>query len=132
MKAPNRRVLLRAPLVSAQIKAVMHAASLKQVELAVAIGVPLDRIKSLSSGKAKKLTPAEIRALVVRVNVRPEFLTTGDGDVLKKPKKKLALPSSYEALVHEIVVGTALRDVAGIRTAIDRFVSAEVERRRRK
>ena len=122
----------------------MAACGLKQAALAQALDVPLDRVKSLTSGKVSKLTPKEMRAFVEKLHVRPEFLATGEGSVLLSDSDRqfeerlkvlreatdtatsLPLPRDYQGLVRDILVGSALRNPEMLRETIDLFLANEV------
>lgn len=65
--------------IKSLIKELMRALNLRQVDLAEVLGVKIDRIKSLSSGKVKNFTRDEIEALISKLNVRAEWLATGKG-----------------------------------------------------
>lgn len=66
-----------------QIKLVMKAQGLKQKDLAEVLGVSLDRIKNLTSGRASKLSREEGEALIRKLNVRAEWLATGEGPMFR-------------------------------------------------
>lgn len=134
-------------MISSLIKQVMAATGLKQAALAIAIGVSLDRVKSLSSGKAKKLKPEEMQALVENLHVRPEFLATGRGDpllsaaeqqfekrlsLIRKATQRatsLELPRDYQELVRDILLGLDAGSSDQVREAIDLFLVNRVARR---
>jgi len=59
----------------------MAVCGLKQKDLADVLGVPLDRVKSLTSGKVKKLDPDETRRLVQTLNLNAHWLATGTGEM---------------------------------------------------
>jgi transcriptional regulator with XRE-family HTH domain len=61
----------------------MAERGMAQRELASALGVSIDRVKSLTSGRVKKLAPEEIRAFVERLGVRAEYLATGERPVFR-------------------------------------------------
>lgn len=65
--------------VSSLLKQVMTSMSLQQKDLAVVLDVPLDRVKSLTSGKVKKLSSDETRRLVQTLNLSAHWLATGEG-----------------------------------------------------
>lgn len=69
------------------IRQLMAARSIKQAELAELLGVPLDRIKGLTSGRIKKLTREEGEILVKKLNVRAEWLVTGEGEIFQSPEE---------------------------------------------
>ena len=57
----------------------MKAHGLQQTQLAEVLEVSLDRVKSLTSGKAKNLKLEEIERLVGKLGVRAQWLVTGEG-----------------------------------------------------
>ncbi len=57
----------------------MQECGLKQKDLADVLGVTLDRVKSLTSGKVKKFDPDETRRLVQTLNLNAHWLATGTG-----------------------------------------------------
>jgi len=61
----------------------MSACSLSQQDLADLTGSSLSRVKAMSSGRVAKLKPEEIRALVQKLNIRAEWLVTGDGPMFR-------------------------------------------------
>lgn len=63
----------------------MEAKGLSQKELAEALGVTLDRVKNITSGRVKKLAPMESRALVEKLHVRGQYLATGETPIFKSP-----------------------------------------------
>ncbi len=70
-------------MISSLLKQVMTELELRQRDLAEVLGVPLDRVKSLTSGKVSKLTREESEALVKKLHVRGDWLATGEGDVFQ-------------------------------------------------
>lgn len=63
----------------------MESRGLSQKELAEILGVPLARVKNITSGRVKKLAPAEARGLVEKLNVRGQYLATGEPPIFKSP-----------------------------------------------
>ena len=61
----------------------MKEFGLQQVGLADAMGVTLDRVKSLTSGKVKNLKREEGEALIKKLHVRGDWLATGEGPMLQ-------------------------------------------------
>lgn len=61
----------------------MKECRLQQKELAEVLEVSIDRVKSLTSGKVKKLTREESDALVKKLKVRAEYLLDGDGPMFQ-------------------------------------------------
>lgn len=56
---------------------------LQQAGLADAMGVSLDRVKSLTSGKVKNLKREEGEALIKKLHIRGDWLATGEGPMLQ-------------------------------------------------
>lgn len=56
-----------------------------QQSLAEILGVSLDRVKSIESGRVKKLHPEEVDALVKKFHLSPHWLLTGEGEMYKEP-----------------------------------------------
>lgn len=52
---------------------------MQQAGLAEVMGVSLDRVKSLTSGKVKNLKREESEALIAKLGVRATWLVTGEG-----------------------------------------------------
>lgn len=73
--------------ISALVKCIAKAKGLSQKALAEILGVPLDRVKSLTSGKVKKLAPEESKALVDKLHVRAQHLATGEGPLFMSPQE---------------------------------------------
>jgi len=76
------------------MKQIMSACSLNQEQLADVLGASLDRVKSLTSGRVKKLKPDETKALVEKLHLSGDWLATGDGDMFK--------PASEQAFAGEL------------------------------
>lgn len=73
-------------ILSEMLQEIKSALSLTQAQLASALGVKLDRVKSLTSGKVAKLTRDETKSLVENLHVNPSWLATGDGDMFQPSK----------------------------------------------
>lgn len=116
--------------ISSRLRAVIAKSGLTQEQFASKLGIPVERLRSLVYGKVKKLTQLEQRLLKVRFRVPAEFLAFGEGGVTKPvaPILPPGLTQRQQHLVHDILVGTALRDTAAVRTAIERFVEDEFSR----
>lgn len=72
------------------MRAAALAKGLKQQGLADLMGVNLDRVKSIFSGKVKKLDPQEVLALEEKIHLRPDYLLRGDGPMFKsEPEQKV-------------------------------------------
>ncbi len=70
-------------MISALLRQVMDAKSLSQRDLMDILGVSLDRVKSLTSGRVAKLKPDEIKALVEDLHVSADWLATGTGPMFR-------------------------------------------------
>ncbi len=120
----------------------MEAGSFKQSEMAEGLGVSIDRVKSLSSGRVKKLSQDELRLLVEKFHVRPEFLATGEGAVFRSPeedeveRRLQAIKASTMAveaveslakreriLIRDILYGMAIKDSDMLEKAIESYVA---------
>lgn len=70
-------------VLSSQLKKLMAAVGCKQKGLAEVMGVSVDRVKNLTRGRAGNLTREESEALIRKLNVRAEWLATGEGDMFR-------------------------------------------------
>lgn len=70
-------------MISALLRQIMDAKSLSQRDLMDILGVSLDRVKSLTSGRVAKLKPDEIKALVEDLHVSADWLATGTGPMFR-------------------------------------------------
>ena len=70
------------------VKEILTVCGLKQRELAELLDVHLQRIKRLSAGSAKKLSREEGEALIRKLNVRAEWLATGDGPMFRSDSEQ--------------------------------------------
>lgn len=69
--------------LSITLQEIKSALSLTQPKLAAALGVNVDRVKSLTSGKVAKLSQAEIKSIVENLHVNPGWLATGEGEMFQ-------------------------------------------------
>lgn len=76
--------------LAGRLRRVAEVLGLKQQELADLMGVNLDRVKSLFTGKVKKMAPEELQALEEKRHVRPQYLVRGEGAPLK-PREEIEL-----------------------------------------
>lgn len=67
----------------------MKEKGFKQVDLAELMGVSLDRVKSLTSGKTKNLKQEEAQALVKKLHIRGDWLATGEGPMFQDETERL-------------------------------------------
>lgn len=75
-------------VLSVMLKEIKKALNLTQPKLAEALGVNVDRVKSLTSGKVAKLSPAETKSMVENLHVNPGWLVTGEGEMFQSPTEK--------------------------------------------
>lgn len=81
----------------------MKECGLQQAGLAQVMGVPLDRVKSLTSGKVKNLKREESEALITKLGVRAAWLVTGEGP-MRSGEEAAATPLRQSAEVSEVSV----------------------------
>lgn len=128
-------------LLADMLREVKDALGLTQAQFAEALGVNLDRIKSLTSGKVAKLSQAEAKAMVENLHVNPAWLATGEGEMFQtQPERAFAgelatlrqatdavtsLPISDEkkVLVRDILFAVASGKSDLIDAAVDRVAS---------
>lgn len=124
-------------LISPLLKLVMKEFGLKQQDLADLMGVPLDRVKSLTSGKAQNLKREEGESLIKRLHVRGDWLATGEGpmrqsdremafhrriDAVKKASEQAAetgLSGQDAARLSELLYYCETDDLDGIRKVLN-------------
>lgn len=75
-------------VISSLLKLVMKEFGLQQQGLAEAMGVSLDRVKSLTSGKVKNLKREEGEALIKKLKIRGDWLATGEGPMLQNDAER--------------------------------------------
>lgn len=85
----------------------MSACGLKQKDLAELLGVPLHRVKSLSTGKVQNFDREEVRVLVEKLRLSANWIATGEGDMFAS--------ASEQALAGEL---STLRQVTDAVTAL--------------
>lgn len=73
--------------VSSLVRSIAKSKGLSQKALAEVLGVSLDRVKSLTSGKVQKLAPAEAKAFVDVLHVRGQYIATGEGPIFKSSEE---------------------------------------------
>lgn len=71
-------------MIDALLKKVMQECKLKQPDLAEVLGASLDRVKSLTSGRVKNLTREESEALIAKLDIRANWLVTGEGPMFQQ------------------------------------------------
>lgn len=124
-------------MISVLISQVMQQCNLKQKDLAAVLDVPLQRVKRLTGGEAKKLTPDETRRLVQTLNLSAHWLATGEGpmfdsqggEALGEQLSQLRLCSAAVASMgFEGDAASAARDIAyGVATGNAEIVRSGVE-----
>ena len=134
-------------MVSSLIRQIMEAKGLRQTELAEALGVSIDRVKNITSGRVKKLSGAEMQALVSKLQVQPGFLVSGEGPMFQDDQSAalaerlrhlgeatklidpLDLPVRYKVFVRDVVSGALSGQSEQLHKTIDGFVIDEVAER---
>lgn len=92
-----------APFFSARLRKAAEAKGLKQQALAELMGVNLDRVKSIYSGKVKKLEAAEVLALEKNLHLRPDFLLRNEGPMFKTEAEQKVMESLRRSvLTHKV------------------------------
>lgn len=85
-------------MISSLMKQVMKQLDLDQADLADVLEVSIDRVKSLTSGRVKKLTREESKFLVDKLEIRAEWLITGDGPMLQDSEPQDELVDRMRAI----------------------------------
>lgn len=98
-------------VLSEVLQDIKSALGLTQQQLADALGVKLDRVKSLTSGKVSKLTLDEMKSLVNNLHVNSVWLATGKGNMFDssnsaRPSEEPA-PSGFILIPHYEVQASA-------------------------
>lgn len=75
-------------MISSLLKQVMKECELNQTGLAEVLEVSIDRVKSLTSGRVKKLTREENEALIKKLNIRGDWLATGEGPMFRSDNER--------------------------------------------
>ncbi len=122
----------------------MKEFELHQTGLAEVMGVSLDRVKSLTSGKAKNLKREEGEALIKKLHIRGDWLATGEGPMLQSEgereldrrmdllklasgKARIAgLESHYMRALQEILFFAELGDAVALRKALTQLQPDEM------
>ena len=119
----------------------MTECGLTQKALADVLDVPLQRVKRLVGGEAKKLTREETEALMRKLHVRTDWLASGEGPMLqpalnKQTESLLALVRSasevaghlpvsqaHKTLVQEVLVFAQQGNLDQLTVALERFTA---------
>lgn len=91
-------------LISEMLDEIRAVLGMTQAQLAVALGVNLNRIKSLSNGRAVNLTAAEIKILVDDLNINPVWLATREGEILRHSSKESVSEVNNSSLTDFVMV----------------------------
>lgn len=131
-------------MISVLIRKIMEELGLRQRDLAEVMEVPLQRIKRLAAGSAKNLTREEGERLIRKLNVRAEWLATGEGPMLQTEKgsevqrrldmvKDAARLAELEGLTKDeraraymLVYGLMVKDAAMARDALAQTTEQEM------
>lgn len=105
-----------------------------------ALGVSLDRVKSLSSGRAKKFNPQELETLI-GMGISAHWLGTGVGPMLQSEREKVLnerlgavksttelasridLPADKRVLIRDILFAAEIGDLEMIKESLASFES---------
>lgn len=123
-------------MISTLIKRVMKECGLQQKALSEVLGVELDRVKNITSGRVKKLTREEGEALIKKLNIRGDWLATGEGPMFQSAGERefqrrldelksatdtaTALPEDKQRLMQELLFYVGAGDIAALTAAISR------------
>lgn len=131
-------------MISSLLKNAMKHFGLQQAGLAEVMGVSLDRVKSLTSGKVKNLKREEGEALITKLHIRGDWLATGEGPMLQSEGEremgrrmdllKLAtgkaqidgLEPHHSRLLSEILFYADLGDADALRKALNQLQTDEL------
>lgn len=95
-------------MISVLVKKIMATCSLKQQELADVLEVPLQRVKRLSGGLAKKFTQDEQAALIEKLDIRADWLITGEGPMFQDGESQDEFARRMQAIHHMRAVVDAM------------------------
>ena len=95
-------------MISVLVKKIMSTCNLKQQELADVLGVPLQRVKRLSGGEAKKFTQQEQALLIDELDISPEWLITGEGPMFRDSESQEEFARRMQAIDHMRAVVEAM------------------------
>lgn len=95
-------------MIRTLIKSICDAFSLNHEQLAEVMEVKLQRVRDLSSGRAKKLTREESELLVGKLDIRAEWLITGEGSMLQDDEPQDAFAERMRAIKQMQAVVAAL------------------------
>ena len=95
-------------MISTLLKMLMQELGLNQSELADVMEVKLQRVRDLSSGRAKKLTREESELLVGKLDVRAEWLITGEGSMFQDDEPQEEFVDRMRSINHARAMVDAL------------------------
>ncbi|ABE45648.1 hypothetical protein [Polaromonas sp. JS666] len=119
-------------MLSERLRFVLSEAGGTQGDFATSIGMTLDRVKNILSGRVKKLQPHEARAIRDRYNIHELWLTTGKGpqhvtaDELPVIKERDEIAEATRLVTELGLTGTAAREMQQLVYAMRRKSAAEV------
>lgn len=129
-------------MISSLLKKVMTEFGLRQVDLAETLGVSIDRVKSLTSGKVKKLTREESQALIKKLDIRGEWLVTGDGEMRQSAEQEfqdrlhalqgisqniseMDLPPDVQQAIQGVAYAVSIKDVDLLKSSLSNATISE-------
>lgn len=95
-------------MISQLLKQVMQRCGLKQKDLAEVLEVSLSRVKAMTSGRVKNFTREEIELLVEKLDIRADWLITGDGSMLIDDESQDEVARRMQAIHHMRAVVEAM------------------------
>ncbi|MFA7238726.1 MAG: hypothetical protein WC091_01330 [Sulfuricellaceae bacterium] len=85
-------------MISTLLKNLMLDLHLNQAELAEVMEVKLQRVRDLASGRAKKLTREESELLIGKLDIRAEWLISGEGPMLQDDESQDVFVNRIQAI----------------------------------
>lgn len=119
-------------MISSLLKQVMKTLGFTQADLAEVLEVSIDRVKSLTSGRVKKLTREESQLLVDKLEIRAEWLITGEGPMLQDDEPQEAFASRMraiaqtQAMIDALPISTEIKERSKILISGDPIADAKV------
>lgn len=131
-------------MISSLLKLVMKECGLTQQGIADVMGVNLDRVKSITSGKVQKLTREEGEALITKLNISGNWLATGQPPMFRseteqraaavmdqfgsasKTAKALSLSAEQGRLVMELMFFAQTGDAAAARRTLAEMMKPDM------
>lgn len=125
-------------MISALIKQVMKECGLQQKALAEVLGVDVQRVKNMTAGRVNKLTREESEALIKKLNIRGDWLATGEGPMFQSAGERefqrrldelksatdsargSALPEDKQRLMQELLFYMGAGDIDALVAALSR------------